>query len=229
MAQYPIEALLRPPVEWSSSLAAVSLAAVAYRAPDLLLMMPPWSTLVTAFLSSVAVWRFYQGWRVVRYQRGLRRNRLYRVSHKALDPDPRGLFLGRGFLWTARHTQRLWDATRATNRPFLESRRLWPRPGVEKTLSGLPALHGVGLLEGEQRTVLPHSERQGHIFYVGTTGVGKTRAAELAMMQDIRRGNPVICMDPKGDPDLFRRLHEEARRAKRPFYFCTVGEAIKRA
>ncbi|MFZ1493385.1 MAG: conjugative transfer system coupling protein TraD [Candidatus Competibacter denitrificans] len=223
MAQYPIEALLRPPVEWSSSLAAVSLAAVAYRAPDLLLLMPPWSTLVTAFLSSVAVWRFYQGWRVVRYQRGLRRNRLYRVSHKALDPDPRGLFLGRGFLWTARHTQRLWDATRATNRPFLESRGRWPRPGVLKTLSGLPALHGVGLLEGEHRTVLPHSERQGHIFYVGTTGVGKTRAAELAMMQDIRRGNPVICMDPKGDPDLFRRLHEEARRAKRPFYFFHLG------
>ncbi|CDI02328.1 conserved hypothetical protein [Candidatus Competibacter denitrificans Run_A_D11] len=223
MASYPIEALLRPPVEFSSSLAAASLAAITYRAPDLMMLTPTWSRFVVVGLSVMAVWRFYQGARVLRYQRGLRRNRLYRLSDQALHPDPKGLFLGRGFLWTARHTQRLWDATRAANRRFLEPGRSLRRLENAHPLSGLPALHGVGLLEGERRTILPHAERQGHIFYVGTTGVGKTRAAEWAMMQDIRRGNPVICMDPKGDPDLFRRLHEEALRVKRPFYFFHLG------
>ncbi|HOB63510.1 MAG TPA: conjugative transfer system coupling protein TraD [Candidatus Competibacteraceae bacterium] len=220
MAHYPIEALLRAPVEWSSSLAAVSLAAIAWRAPDLLMMTRPVARWVAAGLCLWALVRGYQGWRVIRYQRGLRRTRPYRLSASALDPDPAGLFLGRGFLWTARHTQRLWDATRAANRRFVEAAR--PASGAPPE-SGLPALHGVGLLEGEERIVLPRAERQGHVFYVGTTGVGKTRALELAARQDIRNGHPVICMDPKGDPALFRCLHGEAQRAKRPFYFFHLG------
>lgn len=223
MANYPIEALLRPPVEWSSGVATAALAAIALRAPDFLLMTRPVAASVAAVLGGWAARRFWQGWRVVRYQRGLRRNRIYRVPSKVLDPDPEGLFLGRGFLWTARHTQRLWDATRAANRRFVDPGG-WARRAMAKDpISGLPALHGVGLLEGETRTVLPRAERQGHIFYVGTTGVGKTRALELAISQDIRRGCPVICMDPKGDPDLFRRLHAEAVRANRPFYFFHLG------
>ena len=222
MAHYPIEALLRPPVEWSSSLAAASLAAIALRAPDLLLMTRPAAWGVAAVLGGLALVRFAQGWRVVRYQRGLRRHRPYRIPARALDPDPAGLFLGRGFRWTARHTQRLWDATRAANRRYVEPGG-WARRAAAVPPSGLPALHGVGLLEGETRVVLPWAERQGHMFYVGTTGVGKTRAAELAIAQDIRRGQPVICLDPKGDPDLFRRLHAEAAGAGRPFYFFHLG------
>ncbi len=222
MAHYPIEALLRPPVEWSSSLAAASLAAIAWRAPDLLMMTRPVAQWVVGGLCLWALVRGYQGWRVVRYQRGLRRTRPYRVPAQALDPDPAGLFLGRGFLWTARHTQRLWDATRAANRRFIEP-AAHGHPSASPTESGLPALHGVGLLEGESRIVLPRAERQGHLFYVGTTGVGKTRALELAARQDIRHGDPVICMDPKGDPDLFRCLHHEAMCAKRPFYFFHLG------
>ena len=214
------DTLLRAPVEWSSSLAAVSLAAIAWRAPDLLMMTRPVAQGVAGGLCLWALVRGYQGWRVVRYQRGLRRTRPYRLSASALDPDPAGLFLGRGFLWTARHTQRLWDATRAANRRFVEAARPASSAPPE---SGLPALHGVGLLEGEGRIVLPRAERQGHVFYVGTTGVGKTRALELAARQDIRNGHPVICMDPKGDPALFRCLHGEAQRAKRPFYFFHLG------
>ena len=226
MADYPIEALLRPPVEWSSSLAAASLAAIALRAPDFLLMTRTVSYGVTGALGVLALLRFYQGWRVVRYQRGLRRNRVYSIPAQALDPDPRGLFLGRGFPWTARHTQRLWDATRAANRRFIEpgadgGRR--PANDAGSPISGLPALHGVGLLEGVNPIYLPWVERQGHLFYVGTTGVGKTRALELAIAQDIRRGHPAICLDPKGDPDLLRRLHAEAVRAGRPFYCFHLG------
>ena len=222
MAHYPLEALLRPPVEWSSSLAAASLAAIALRAPDLLLLTRPAAWGAAAVLSGLALVRFAQGWRVVRYQRGLRRHRPYRIPARALDPDPAGLFLGRGFRWTARHTQRLWDATRAANRRYVEPGG-WAWRAAAVPPSGLPALHGVGLLEGETRVVLPWAERQGHMFYVGTTGVGKTRAAELAIAQDIRRGQPVICLDPKGDPDLFRRLHAEAAGAGRPFYFFHLG------
>lgn len=224
MAHYPIEALLRAPVEWSSSVAAASLAAIALRAPDFMLMTQAAGQTVAGLLGVLAVVRGYQGWRVVRYQRGLRHHRRYRVAAHSLQPKTEGLFLGQGFLWTAQHTQRLWDATRAANRRFIEPARPWARAASRPpAISGLPALHGVGLLEGEHPIYLPWEERQGHVFYVGTTGVGKTRALELAVIQDICRGLPVICMDPKGDPDLFRRLHAEAMRAQRPFYFFHLG------
>ena len=215
MARYPIEALLRPPVEWSSAVGAASLAAVVWRAPDLLMMTPVVADGVVAALSVLAGVRFLQGWRVVRYQRGLRHPRRFRMPSRQLDRIGNGLFLGRGFAWTARHTQRLWDATRAHNRQYVET----GHPGS----SGLSALHGVGLPEGEQRILLPPDERQGHVFVVGTTGVGKTRAAEVMMLQDVRVGHPVIAMDPKGDPELFRRLHSEARRFNRPFFFFHLG------
>ena len=224
MAHYPIEALLRAPVEWSSSVAAASLAAIALCAPDFMLMTDAVSQTVAGLLGVLAAVRGYQGWRVVRYQRGLRHHRRYRVASQSIQPTTEGLFLGQGFLWTARHTQRLWDATRAANRRFIEPDWPWARAASRRpAISGLPALHGVGLLEGERPIYLPWEERQGHVFYVGTTGVGKTRALELAVLQDIRRGDPVICMDPKGDPDLFRRLHAEAMRAHRPFYFFHLG------
>ena len=217
MASYPIEALLRPPVEWSSSLGAASLAAIVWRAPEVWMMTPVVADGVVAALVVLAGVRFLQGWRVVRYQRGLRGHRRFRIPSRQLDRMTDGLYLGRGFAWTAQHTQRLWDATRAANRQYVASRH-----GGSGD-SGLPALHGVGWPEGEQRIVLPPAERQGHVFVVGTTGVGKTRAAEVMMIQDIRAGHPVIAMDPKGDPDLFRRLHSEARRAGRPFFFFHLG------
>ena len=224
MANYPIEALLRPPVEWSTTVAALSMGGIVLLGHDRMLMTSKVAYGLAALLTVLALVRFWQGLRVVRYQQGLSHNPPYWIPSKELDPDPEGLMMGRGFRWTALHTQRLWDATRAGNQRFVQgSRRTQEAAKAKEPLSGLPALHGVGLLEGQRRIVLPHAERQGHMFYVGTTGVGKTRAAELAILQDIRRGHPVICMDPKGDPDLFRGMYAEAVRSKRLFYFFHLG------
>ncbi len=238
MADHPIEALLRPPVEWITTLGALSAGAIALSAQEALLMTPPVAWGFAAVMAVLAVLRGWQGYRVVRYQQGLNHLRRYRLRAEQLGCSSEGLFLGQGFAWNATHTQRLWDATRAINRRYIEpgiryrlARRLDPyAPRLAERLacpmpprSGLAALHGVGCLEGEMPIVLPAVERQGHVFYVGTTGVGKTRAAELAITQDIYSANPVICMDPKGDPALFRRMASEARRAGRPFYFFHLG------
>tara|TARA_B100001540_G_scaffold315454_1_gene342735 strand:- start:362 stop:1951 length:1590 start_codon:yes stop_codon:yes gene_type:complete len=68
-------------------------------------------------------------------------------------------------------------------------------------------------------------ERVGHTLVLGTTRVGKTRLAELLITQDIRRGDVVIVFDPKGDADLLRRIHAEAKRAGRldDFYLFHLG------
>ncbi|RMD65716.1 conjugative coupling factor TraD, PFGI-1 class, partial [Candidatus Parcubacteria bacterium] len=63
------------------------------------------------------------------------------------------------------------------------------------------------------------SAREGHMLVLGTTGVGKTRLAELLVSQDIHRGDVVIVIDPKGDLDLLRRMFAEAKRSRRLDHF----------
>ena len=52
----------------------------------------------------------------------------------------------------------------------------------------------------------PDSFRKGHFWCFGTTRVGKTRAMENIIEQDIRKGYSVVAIDPKGDIDLFSKI-----------------------
>lgn len=244
MSQHPVEALLRPPVELYSTVAALSAAGLAVLAPSAFLMTPAVADAAAGMLVMFGLWRGAQGWRVLAYQRGLRRLLSYVLAAEAIPVSRDWLFLGKGFRWTQRHTQRLWDLTRPGTERYLEpgmlyrwARRLedaWPwsarllshRCSPLKPLpplGGLPALHGIGMPEGESDLRLPATERQGHIFVDGTTGVGKSALAELLITQDIRRGDTVIVFDPKGSANLFRRLYAEARRTRREFLFFHLG------
>lgn len=53
---------------------------------------------------------------------------------------------------------------------------------------------------------LPDSHRKGHFWCFGTTRIGKTRMMEWIIEQDIRKGNSVVCIDPKGDIPLFSKI-----------------------
>ena len=46
------------------------------------------------------------------------------------------------------------------------------------------------------------SDRAGHILVLGTTRVGETRLAEVLITQDVHRARSSIIFDPKGDPGL---------------------------
>lgn len=54
-------------------------------------------------------------------------------------------------------------------------------------LQGQPYIHAVGLFEKEQPLLQELDERGSHMIVLGTTGVGKTRAAEIIIASDIRR------------------------------------------
>ncbi|WP_457603854.1 type IV secretion system DNA-binding domain-containing protein, partial [Legionella pneumophila] len=71
-------------------------------------------------------------------------------------------------------------------------------------VGGSPFLHGVG--EEDKPVYIPQDVRVGHTFVVGTTRVGKTRLASILINQDIRNGDGVIVVDPKGDQDLVRDM-----------------------
>ena len=224
---YPLEARLRPAYELRAAVVS-GLASVAVLVnPTTFVLTKELSWGLAAMLLGHAAWRGTQGWRILRYRWNLRRLTRYTVRCDGIPRSAERLFLGRGFRWDQRHTQRLCEARFPENQPLLEPgmlRRCLRDSSKElSALGGDPAIHGVESAETEVWMNL--SERVGHTLVLGTTRVGKTRLAELLIAQDIRRGEVVIVFDPKGDIDLLRRVYGEAKRAGRldRFYMFHLG------
>lgn len=238
--RYVIEALLRPAVELNTAVVSGMAAYVCVQAPWAVALAPSVSYVTAAGFAALAVTRTHQGMKIIRYRRNLRRLPRYVMSTKQLPVSHHRLFLGRGFRWTQKHTQRLQDTLRPEvarylqpNRFYLGARQLEMMtehrlPWLGKLLSadtplnpvrplppvgGNPALHGIE--PDEKDVTLALGERVGHTVVYGTTRVGKTRLAELLVTQDIRRGEVTIVFDPKGDADLMKRVWAEAHRAGR--------------
>ena len=72
-------------------------------------------------------------------------------------------------------------------------------------IGGKPWLHGLG--DSEKAIGLLESQRSGHVLVLGTTRVGKTRLLSILANQDIRRGKPLIFLDPKGDLEILRDMY----------------------
>ena len=225
-----LEARLRPAHEAVAAVTSTAAAAMAVSVPDLLLISPPWHLVLAAGLLGHAAWRGTSARDVLRYRRNLRRLRRFEMSSLQIPWSTDRLYLGKGFRWDQRHTQRLFEARLPTKQALL-SQGL-PQKAAEWVglsepapvgLGGDPALHGVEPAESD--TWMDLSERVGHTLVLGTTRVGKTRLAELLITQDIRRGEVVIVFDPKGDADLLRRIYAEAQRAGRgdAFFMFHLG------
>lgn len=238
----PLEGLLRPPVEWYSSAVGLTAAGLLSLHANVFLLPKIMADYATLGLCAFSLWRFKQGYLIWRYQRNLKRMPRYFMSSSQLPVSSKHLFLGRGFLWKTIHTQRLRDLDIAENQHYCHTSSLhdkarqaefhWEKKRLRKHLAALfgkntwfnpvrpypdiggkPHIHGVG--EKEQDVTLSMTERAGHTIVIGTTRVGKTRLAEILISQDIRRGDVVIVLDPKGDADLLKRICIEAKIAGR--------------
>lgn len=247
MSNQPIEALLRPPVEFSSVITNTAMAIVAFSAPQVLMMPGGVGYTVGSIFVLRAVWLASHALKLKKYQRGLHVLPPYEINPRDIKKDPDELFLGKGFEWNAKHTQRRADLDRPEHSHFhqlgsvhkgarrvidtlastlgtwtvapLNSQSLFNPFPPRPYVEGNPALHAVGLYEKERQISLRQSERVAHTFVVGTTRVGKTRLLEVMATQDIHNGNVVIVFDPKGDGDLLARLFTEAKRAGRAEQF----------
>ena len=70
---------------------------------------------------------------------------------------------------------------------------------------------------------IPDTHRQGHIFTMGATRSGKTRLAEWIIEQDIRKGYPVLWIDPKGDIQILSKIAQVAREVGREREFMFLS------
>lgn len=215
VTKHAIEALLRPPVELYTVFICAVGAFLSIHSPWAIALSPEFGYAAAAFFLLFGYKRLRQGLTVLRYQRNIRRLPRYVMTSKQVPISAKRLFIGLGFKWEQRHTQRLLQTYRPEYRdyveptaPFLAARRLEER--LEKApfpvsllprltgldvwfnpvrplppVGGSPRLHGIEPNEGE--VSLPLGERVGHTLVLGTTRVGKTRLAELFVTQDIRR------------------------------------------
>lgn len=212
---FTIEALLRPAVELYT--------ACVCGAAALLCIFAPWAFALTPLFGAVSAFGFLilgyvrlrQALVVLRYRRNIRRLPHYTMTSKDMPVSNERLFIGKGFRWTQKHTQRLMDTYLPKYAEYVEptsiyslARRIeerlefapFPLRLLTKATSwnvainpvrplppvgGLPRLHGIEPHEID--VSLPLGERVGHSLVLGTTRVGKTRLAELFITQDIRR------------------------------------------
>ena len=171
---------------------------------------------VGAVLVSIAGYRILQGAHLLRYQSNIERTRRWLIDFKSIPNTPGSWFLGRGFIWTPKHAQRLRETQSPTGRKYLAApiaSTASARDNEIVSSSGRPEIHGVELSETD--VTMNRADRVGHMLVLGTTRVGKTRLAELLIAQDIQRGEVVIVFDPKGDAELLCRMVGEAQRAYR--------------
>jgi conjugative coupling factor TraD (TOL family) len=113
------EGLLRPPVELWSAATAGSAAIAAVAAPWALMLSPTLGLAAGAIAASFTVYRARDGYRILRYTTGLTRYKISSIAPHKLPQSTERLFMGYGFYWTQRHTQRLIDARRPEAQAFL--------------------------------------------------------------------------------------------------------------
>lgn len=230
MADYPVENLLREPTEIYTSITCLVLALLTISKPHLFLLTQKMSLYAAFSLGILSVYRGLQALRVKRFHRRLITLPYFALSTKQIPLSKKWLFIGRGFRWLPHHTQRLHQIKEIKNESFMQRGIIYrtvtefcqnheknpvarlfslsspfnpfrPSPPV----GGSPYLHGLG--EKDIPIYIPQEVRVGHTFVVGTTRVGKTRLASILINQDIRNGQAVIVVDPKGDLDLVRDMY----------------------
>ena len=120
-----IEVLLRPAVELYTVAVCALAAFLCLSAPWSLALTPAWgrgSALV--FLGFGAI-RLKDAWVILRYRRNIRRLPRYVMRSRAVPVSRERLFIGRGFLWEQKHTQRLVQTYRPEFRRYVEPPALY--------------------------------------------------------------------------------------------------------
>ncbi len=127
---YPLEALLRPAYELRAAAVSGLAAVVVLWSPSTFLLTSGYSWVFAGGLIGHALWRGCAGLKILGYRANLRRQRRYVLSSSDIPCSGGRLFLGRGFRWDQRHTQRLHEVR-------LPERQALLRPGLSERVAAV--------------------------------------------------------------------------------------------
>ena len=185
----------------------------------------------------LALMRGYQGMRVYIFRKHLLALKPFAMSTQEVPISTKHLYLGRGFRWLPIHRQRLHLLSLVDNQHYMEKSFLYrhiqskskdnPKGLCAKltTIKYLPFrpmpdiggkawVHGVGS-DRERAIYVNQANRNSHECVFGMTRVGKTRYLSIKVNQDIRNGESVLIIDPKGDLEVMQDIYCAAKAAGR--------------
>jgi conjugative coupling factor TraD (TOL family) len=216
MSDVKVEALLRPSVELGVALAAFSCALIIFMNPVLFMITEHVSWGVACLFLIFGFVRFTQGRRIYKYQRNLKRLPQFTLKSAQIPVSRTRIWMGKGFDWNAKHTQRFSDLKQPSTKKYTEMGVIFDyirhlevkyedSPKVMCFLSpfgsntvfnpfrplppvgGDKTIHAVDVDEMDAN--IPLGTRNGHTLVLGTTRVGKSRLLEVLVTQAIHRKN----------------------------------------
>jgi conjugal transfer pilus assembly protein TraD len=179
----------------------------------------------------MCVWRAFGASRLLKYKLSLvgKPIRIMQAVDMAAALPKMGenLWLGWGYRWEPRHTQRAYEIMKR-DLDEVYPPAWWLKwmgmKGDPRQAKGLPWIHGLDM--GEWDVMLPFESLKGHCAIIATTGAIKTRLAALVIFQLAMRGDCVIVIDPKGDKDLREICRQAAVLAGTPERFLMLHPAF---
>lgn len=144
--------LLRPPVEFVPAFVSLVAAGALLLQQDW--FFPILNTLVSyivGFLILLGAYRAYQGLMVLKYRSGLRQLPRYTLAANNIPTYRNKLFLGEGFRWTQRHSQRLVEARSPLVQKYLVPSWIYRAARrFELQVEGIPGLSWLGRITASQ-------------------------------------------------------------------------------
>ncbi len=120
-----IEALLRPAVELNTTVVCLLCAVLCIWAPWAIALTPSIGAGMAAAFLLLAYYRGVDAWHVLKYQRNIRRLPRYEMASADVPVSPSYLFLGRGFQWEQKHTQRLYSSLKPEVAKYVKPSRAY--------------------------------------------------------------------------------------------------------
>lgn len=180
---------------------------------------------------AMCLWRGFTASKLLRYKMSLTGKPTVIMPatrmQAAMPKMGQNLWLGWGYRWEPRHTQRAYEIMRRDLDEVYPPRWWLKWTGVDtdpRQAKGLPWIHGLDM--GEKDVTLPFDSLRGHCAIIATTGAIKTRLAALIIFQLAMRGDCVIVIDPKGDKDLREICRQAAVLSGNPGRFLMLHPAF---
>lgn len=229
---YSFENQLRTPWEFASAITSLAFGIITINDSVMLSLDSLSSKIVAGAFLVLSLLRFIQGLSIVKYKKNLLNLKPYTMGTPHVPLNKGKLYLGEGFKWLPEHKQRFHLLSLVQNQKYLQKSKLYqyiqakshihkicnlmtklpflkPMPDI----GGKPWLHGVGV--ANEKSVYLNEPSRLHTLILGTTQVGKSRLLSILVNQDIRNGEAVIVLDPKGDLGIVQAMYAACIAANR--------------
>src|SRR3990167_2856660 len=198
-SKHAFENYLRIPSEIIVSLAAFSFGILFIFYHCYFVLDKSFGVLFGSILFLFGFARAYKGIKVYCFQKRLLILKPFLMTTEEVPLSKKYLYIGCGFRWKPIHRQRLSLLSAVENQKYIRLKN-------SILIGGKPWIHGVGS-DKEKSIYLNQFNRNSHECVFGMTRVGKTRFLSIKVNQDIRNGEAILVIDPKGDFEVLQDMY----------------------